>query len=65
MLVTESKTILEVLLAVERLDEVVVVGGGGCTWFRRPLCNPRKELGRSTENLKFGDSQPDKQFVGV
>lgn len=25
MLVTESKTILEVLLAVERLDEVVVV----------------------------------------
>lgn len=40
-------------------------GGGGCAWVHRLPCNPRMALGRSTENLKFGGSQTDKQFVGV
>lgn len=47
MLVTESKTILEVLLAVKRLDEVVVVGGAlgsvGCSaTLERNLADPQK-----------------------
>lgn len=49
MLVTESKTILEVLLAVERLDVVVVVvvvgalGSVGCSaTLERNLADPQK-----------------------
>lgn len=46
MLVTESKTILEVLLAVERLDEVVVVGAlgsvGRSATLERNLADPQK-----------------------
>lgn len=47
MLVTESKTILEVLLAVERLDEVVVVVGalgsvGRSATLERNLADPQK-----------------------
>lgn len=48
MLVTESKTILEVLLAVERLDEVVVVVAGALgsvgrsATLERNLADPQK-----------------------